>query len=133
MKKLVLIGMVLAAVLVIVGYKLYNKDHRSVEDETAIVLNASDLFGEYEANETEANTKYLDKVLEVTGTVSEIITNQDGKSVIILSTSNPMFGINCTMEGDSENISVGSTVSIKGICTGYLSDVVITRGVATKK
>jgi len=132
MKKLVIIGTILIVVLAIIGYKLYNKGHRSVEDETAIVINASDLFTEYEANETEANTKYLDKVIEVKGTVSEIIKNQDGKSVIILSTSNPMFGINCTMEGESEKITVGSRVSIKGICTGYLSDVVLTRGVITK-
>lgn len=133
MKKVSIIVVALLCTIAIAGYKLYNKSHRAVEEEEAIVLTAVDLFAAYETNEEDANKKYLDKVIEVKGMVSEILLNQDGKTVIILSTSNPMFGINCTLENTSDNIQTGSTLFIKGICTGYLSDVVITHGIIEKK
>jgi hypothetical protein len=38
-----------------------------------------------------------------------------------------MFGINCTMEEKDGNIKEGDEVVLKGICTGYLTDVVLIR------
>jgi len=67
--------------------------------------------------------------MEVTGTVSEILTNQDGRSVLVLKTNDPLFGISCTMTDDISRVQPGMSVTIKGICTGYLSDVVITNGI----
>lgn len=45
--------------------------------------------------------------------------------IVALETENPMFGIRCTMVGPTINAKPGDSVTIKGICTGYLSDVVI--------
>jgi hypothetical protein len=129
MKKVIIIGLAFVCALVLIGYSLYNKSHRSVNDEEAIPITAVSLFNAFETNEENANKIYLDKVIEVSGVVSEIITNQSGKPVIILSTDNPVFGINCTMESSIEPIQIGSTISITGICTGYLSDVILTRGI----
>jgi hypothetical protein len=119
----------LTIVLAFVGYKMYTKQHRSVEDEKAIVVSASRLFEDFEKNELDANTKYLDKVIEVTGKISEVSVNLDMKPVIMLETYNMMFGIRCTMEDSLLTIQPGTTATIKGICTGYLSDVVITNGI----
>jgi tRNA_anti-like len=132
MKKILIIGLASVCALAIAGYNLYNKSHRFVKDEEAIAITAVALFSAFETNEENANKLYLDKVIEVSGVVSEIITNQSGKQVIILSTNNPMLGINCTMENSIEPIQIGSTVSITGICTGYLSDVILTRGIIKK-
>jgi hypothetical protein len=114
---------------IIVVISMYYKPHRSVESEQAIVIDARQLFLEYETDESLANTKYLNKAVEVTGTVAEITINQNNKTVLLLETSNPMFGVSCTLESDNSNVEIGSSVSIKGICTGYLSDVVITQGI----
>jgi hypothetical protein len=129
MRKTLIILSIGCLVLLTVGYRLYNKQHRSVAVEKAIEVSATDLFEEYLTNETDANKKYLDRVLSVTGIVSETTYNQDGKPVIMLSTDDPLFGIHCTLEEENEKILVGNTVTIKGICTGYLSDVVITSGI----
>lgn len=132
MKKVLIVGLAFVCAIAIAGYNLYNKSHRSVRDEEAISLTAIALFNAFETNEENANKLYLDKVIEVSGVVSEIVTNQSGKPVIILSTNNPMFGVNCTMENSIESIQFGSMISITGICTGYLSDVILTRGIIKK-
>jgi hypothetical protein len=112
---------------------MFNKPHRSVADEVAIEVSSSDLFQQFETNEEAGNTKFLDKAILVSGEVAEIVTNQEGKTVVILATDNPLFGVSCTMEGSSDDVQIGSTVTIKGICVGYLSDVVINRAIITKR
>ena len=128
---LLFIGIVIVG-SVAVGFVVFNKPHRSVEDEEAIVITAVKLFLAYETNEIEANQKYLDNVIEVTGVVAEILKNQSDQSVVVLATDNPMFGVTCTTAEDIENIHVGMVVTMKGICTGYLSDVVITNGIVAQ-
>jgi hypothetical protein len=46
--------------------------------------------------------------------------------IIVLAASNPPFGVSCTMAQSELNVSSGMDVTIKGICTGYLSDVILT-------
>jgi tRNA_anti-like len=45
---------------------------------------------------------------------------------VLLKTDDLMFGVNCTMEDDAQ-VKTGEQISIKGICTGYLTDVVLIR------
>ena len=132
MKAVLLIIAVIILSGVLIGYREYNKPARSVANEVAITITASQLFNEFEANEAVANKKYLNKAVLVTGSVSEISFNQSGKTVIILESDNPMFGVSCTMEEKPQNLAIGIKVSVKGICTGYLSDVVVTRGIISK-
>ena len=131
-KRFLILGLLVISISGMVGYNLFNKSHRSVMDEEAIEISAVELFERFEANEADGNNEFLDKVIEVRGEVAEILTNQEGKTVIILVTDNPMFGVSYTMEGESKGIEIGATVWIKGICVGYLSDVVINRAIITK-
>lgn len=112
----------------IVGYKMYTKPHRDVEHIKAIPVTAEKLVTEYETNEVLANSTYLDKVLEVAGTITEIAKNQKGESVIALDGTG-IGTVRCTMEGGvRHDIKPGVPVIIKGICTGYLTDVIMVRG-----
>jgi len=90
---------------------------------------ARDLFREFETNEQTATIKYNNKVVEVKGLISEIIKNQDNKSIILLKEEDAIFGINCSMDILDKNISgirPGDSVSIIGILQGYLDDVILT-------
>lgn len=116
-------------VLFFVAYKMYTKPHRSVENERGIEVTAVQLFDAFAQNETQANAKYLDKVMEVTGKVAEVGVNLDKRPIIMLETNDMLFGIRCTMTDSLFVIEPGSTITIKGICTGYLSDVVLTSGI----
>jgi len=115
--------LILVGIVLIVGtaYFLYvwYKPARDVRDESAVTVKAGDLLKAFGANEKEP--KYLDKAVQVSGEVLEAKTNQQGKTVCILKTDDPFFGINCTFK-DNQILKVGEQVIIKGICTGYLPD-----------
>jgi putative exporter of polyketide antibiotics len=111
----------------VVGYKMYTKPHRSVKDAKTVRVSAPELVSAYDSNEAEANAQYLDKVLEVKGEIIEISKNQKEEPVITLKGTD-MSGIICTFEGTATSeIKLNSSVVIKGICTGFLTDVVLVR------
>jgi len=125
MRKIIIAILLIIASLTLVWF-YYNKPHRSVASEKAVRVDAVKLFEAFQINETEANLAYLNKVLEVSGKVAIVDTNAEEKSVIVLETNDAIFGINCTLDNTNKTeISVGDSVVIKGICTGYLSDVVL--------
>ena len=55
--------------------------------------------------------------------VAEVKQNQAKQSTILLSSNDAMTGVFCTLKQNDNNITKGSTVTIKGICHGMLSDV----------
>jgi tRNA_anti-like len=138
LKKKILKWILLSIIVVgttggIVAYKMWTKPHRNVEETKAITVAATKLTTEYEANEPEANSEYLDKVLEVTGEINEISKNQKGETVITLKGTD-MGGIICTLEGATPaETKPGATVVVRGICTGYLTDVVLVRCIIETK
>ena len=75
---------------------VYFKPHRDVATEKGVALTAQQLFDAFKANETDANAKYLDKAIELSGEVADITTNQDGNTVVNFKTNDPLFVINCT-------------------------------------
>jgi outer membrane usher protein FimD/PapC len=111
---------------------VWNKPHRNAANEDAIPVTAVNLFKEYSSNETTANSKYLNKNLEVTGQVASLDTNQDGAVAVILQTDDIMSGIMCTMHDKGVPVKTGETVTVKGFCSGFVSDVKLTDCVLKK-
>jgi len=131
--KRVLIGVILIGLVVSgVIYMMYNKPHRNPESEKSTPISAIDLFRSFEEDEPLANKLYLDKVLEITGKVSEITANQNMTPIIVLETENLVFGVRCTMDHAEVTVQAGEVVTLKGICTGFLSDVIITNASIVK-
>ncbi|MBL7872202.1 MAG: hypothetical protein JNM78_11360 [Cyclobacteriaceae bacterium] len=126
-----IVGMV-AFYMLYMLYMLYNKPHRNPADETSIQITSKDLFDKFNADEMSANALFLDNVLEVKGKVLEVTANQDQMTVIVLETNDPIFGIRCSMSSTTE-ISPSDLVIVQGICTGYLSDVIITNAFLKEK
>jgi tRNA_anti-like len=109
----------------IVGYKMYTKPHRNVADAKAVAVNAKQLAAAYENNEAGANKAYLDKVMEVIGEIDEVSKNQNGETIIALKGTD-MSSVRCTIaKNDIKEPKIGSSIALKGICTGYLTDVVL--------
>ena len=65
-------------------------------------------------------------MIEVTGAVAGINTNQEGKTIVQLQSNDALFGVNCTMEKET-GIKQGETVTIKGVCSGFTTDVILIR------
>ena len=133
--KILLILFVIGALAVAgVVYYVYNKPHRDVTKEKGISLTAQQLYDAFKTNEADANAKYLEKAIELSGEVAQVTTHQDGQVVVDFKTSDPMVLINCTFKTHPGNIKPGDTLTFKGICTGYIPDanVVINEGVLVK-
>lgn len=130
MSKLKITGIILLFTVVAVSLYawlyIWNKPQLNVEDSKAVKVTAAALFSEYSSNEKEANSKYIDKVVEVTGEINSVSKNSEGKTVVLLKTDDLMFGVNCTLE-QAADVKAGESISLKGICTGYLTDVVLIR------
>jgi len=132
MKKLLLIGGLLAIIGAGAGFYLYNKPHQNIRSaEADFRMTAAELFSEYEADEAAANGKYLGKVIEVTGVVQESGSDEEGKTSITLEGGGMMFGVICKLDDFSEakrtEFAEGEQVTFKGECTGMLMDVVLVR------
>jgi hypothetical protein len=121
-----LLALVFFVIAGIIVYKLYNKPHRSAETEDAISITAVQLATEYEKNEAASNKKYLDKAIEVTGVVADMATNQQNMAVITLEGSD-ISGVQCTLQQNTSGIKKGDKLTLKGFCTGFLTDVIIDR------
>lgn len=130
----IILGVVAVIVFIALAYTLYiwNKPARDVTNESAIKISAVAIFDSFNNNESSANKLFLNKAIEVTGVVSAVKKNQAAQTVVYLKSNDPMFGINCTFKEDPGTINTNSTITFKGICTGYLSDVILNEGVMIK-
>lgn len=128
MKKYIFGALAAAAAILLCVYVYINKPHRSIRNADAPLVSADSLFQAFVADEAAANARYLNQVVTVKGKVNSVETNTEGKMVVVLDAGDLMFGVNCTL-AEPAQLTVGQEVSIKGICTGYLADVVITQAV----
>ena len=115
------------------AWYIWNKPARDVTNEEGIQISAVAIFDSFSNNEQAAKASFLNKAIEVTGTVSSVKKNQAGETVLYLKSNDPVFGVNCTFKQDPGVIEKGSTITFKGICTGYLSDVVLNGGIMVNK
>ena len=110
---------------------IYSKTHhRNVQSEKGIVIQADSLSAAYQANEKNANALYLNKAVEVSGNIVSIDKNQEGKITLIIGRADSFSNVSVTLISTAPiTQKVGETITIKGVCTGALSDVIITEGV----
>lgn len=104
-----------------------SQNHRQVQSETAIAITSDSLVAKYQADEKLANSLYLNKAVAVTGNLLSIDKNQEGKTTLVIGRSESFSNVSVTMSSDAPiTKKVGAPITIKGLCTGALSDVVIT-------
>jgi hypothetical protein len=136
MKKRLLLSALLLGILFLVFYG-YSEYNRTAVDLTNAkphhVLNAKNLLADYTEDETLSNTKYLNKILEVSGTIAS--TENQGDSVFtVYLEGDGLSNIACELSSKQqlEPHNAGDSVWIKGRCTGYLMDVVMVQCVLVK-
>lgn len=129
MRKIIL-SVIIIFIIAGTGYWYYafvymKNNHRNVANEKAISISANDLLKAYQSNEIKANIDYLNKAVTVNGIVQETMVNQEGKTAVLLKTTDAFAGVFCTLINTDTSIVVNSTVNIKGICIGFSGDVKI--------
>ena len=131
--KIIIIIAIIAAIAFSAYYYIFiysSNNHRQVQSEIGIVITSDSLVAKYQADEKLANSLYLNKAVVVTGNLLSVDKNQEGKTTLVLGRADSFSNVSVTMISNSPiTQKVGESITIKGLCTGALSDVVITDGV----
>ena len=114
---------------------VYMKNRKvDMEEAEAMRVTAVDLVKDFQTNEQSANAKYLDKILEVSGTVNATGSTQMGEFTLTLASEDPFAGVMATMDTTTTaSAAVNENITVKGYCKGFLSDVILTSAVIMKK
>ncbi len=132
MKRILFVLGLLAVVGGVAAYFVANKPHENINKAKAdLQISAEELFSAYEEDENGANQTYLDKLIEITGKVSESKKNEEGVATVTLDGGSMMFGVICQLDELTDHprteFPEGETITLKGKCTGMLMDVVLVR------
>ncbi|MBO9203638.1 MULTISPECIES: OB-fold protein [Niastella] len=123
------LGCAFVAFLAGVLVYLYNQPQRPLVSETGIPVTAIELYAQFSSDHLQANQVYLNKVLEVSGQVLAIKNTPYAARIVVLNTGDPMYGIACTLnklQSKNRLVKPGEKIIIKGICSGYVSNVMLT-------
>ena len=133
MKKLkIVIGVILVGAIIgiLIGIRVFKKAENSVANvKSELTINGPQLVQEFETNEDSANSIYLGKIIEVSGTVNSITTDEQGINVY-LKDNDAASGVMCSFDKaalDQTKLAQGQPIKIKGVCNGYLLDVVLNK------
>ncbi len=140
-KYILLVLLVLAIAGGIYGYLEYNRTSKDLMHVKAdINVTAVDLCSQFSNDEKAASSMYIgvtpkEKVLAVKGKITSI-DNENGLNSVLLGTDVDMSSVSCQMDSvynaDATQLKVGEEVVMKGICTGFLTDVILIRCVIQK-
>ncbi|MEI8134762.1 MAG: hypothetical protein WCH46_06745 [bacterium] len=132
---IIVIGLAIAGFY---GYSEYTRGHPDLSGAKAdIAISAPNLLAEFAKDENLANKRFLNKVTSCRGAVKSIDKDQTGSVSIALETGDLMANISCELDprhiGDAAKVRVADTITVTGICTGMLSDVVLVQCSFVKK
>lgn len=116
------IGAILTALI------LYNKKHVDTSKaKPDFVLTAITLQKEFEKSETTAATKYVNKILEITGTIVSVTPADSVNTNISLKTESDFSSVICSFHklGDPSTLKTGEEITLRGECSGFLMDVLM--------
>ncbi len=126
----IVIGLLLIAFGVCYLYfGVYNKPPRDITNvKPEVEISSDKLLTLFHADESLANATYVQKTIEVQGVVKEITTLNNRYSVLLQS-KNDSSHVICDMAPskvmDIKKLKPGQTVRLKGICKGFLMDVIM--------
>ncbi len=133
-KKRIFKFLVIAVILGIVGvwffvFKLPTTEwYRNFTTKKGGAITAIELVKAYQTNETKSDSLYNGKIIEVSGIVKECTKSDDGKTTIVLQSADSTASVTIDLKGAIEPLSSGVKATVKGLCTGFLSDVALNEG-----
>lgn len=114
-------------------YNLQDKDLAKVKPD--FFMTASELQKAFETDEASAGSKYINRIIEISGEVESVKPGENQTLVVTLKTENPLSAVSCTMQAESmaQEIVAGDQVSLRGQCSGFLMDVLMNNCTAVSK
>ncbi len=103
-----------------------NMQRQGLGAQKKITVAAAILLKDFLNNPKRADSLYMNKSIEVTGTVFDVDKAADGKPIIFLQTGDNIGGVQCLFTRNA-NINKGQDVTIKGICSSYSIEGVVVK------
>ncbi len=105
------IGVLIAVCGFVVYDTVFNPEHREIAKETTdFTVPADDLQFHFANNPNDATIKYIDKVIETNGLVTEI-----GANTLVLENKVQVY----FLDDIKREIIIGDNLKIKGRCVGF--------------
>lgn len=138
LKKIIIVLLIISLPM---SVYLYTEYYRKPADLSAIqpvaILRATELIDEYEKDEVTANHRYLGKIIQVQGTIAEILKQQDTLANVMIGDTGSIRKVSCLLNKQHINLinhyKAGEQIIIKGLCSGFLMDVELNRCVIIEK
>jgi RecG-like helicase len=119
---------VIAVAGVLFGLYMYNLKPRDLKKvKPDFILTAPDLFKAFESDENAATAKYVNNIVEVSGTIQSVKPGEKNALTISLNSGNDISSVICTLQGNTEpnKFTTGEQITIRGKCSGFLMDVLL--------
>lgn len=132
-KKIGYILLFLGVIIISLALSQYYKPHIDVYNtEPDIITETTNILGAFENDEDAANKKFLDKIIQINGQISKVEASENNGIILTLDNENKGLGtVICHLSTEENkklsNLKEGQNVVVKGICTGYLMDVILVR------
>ncbi len=135
-KSIIFVISLLAILSIAIGLRLYFKPHADISKMDAVYkVEASALINQFNADENAAALKYVQKPIEITGNLVTKSKLPNGTDLLVL--EDKMQGVSCELDrawSDAnrsliESLQTGKSLTVKGICKGYLMEVKVSPAV----
>ena len=97
------------------------KEEKELREGKAVAVTAKELYDDYRKNSLTADSKYKNKVVEITGAVDRVDKDRFGRAAVEFKTDGDSV-VRCEFPRDAvaplEKLKTGQQVSIRGRCTG---------------
>ena len=94
----------------------------------SLKISSTELLAQFLENEEMANETYVEKVIEVEGIVKEV-TFLNNRYTVLLQGQGDYACLICDMNDNPTNqfdsITKGDTITLKGVCKGFLMDAIL--------
>lgn len=112
-------------------YRLYIAPSTDIEKKQPVESVAwHELTNAFENDEAAATERFVDQVISVAGTILEIRNSKEGY-IIKIGDEGSMVSVICQFDKEdnemNSQLKAGDSIVIKGICAGYLMDVMLIR------
>ena len=132
MKAPVKISLFLLVVIVLAGAAagiyLYTKPQKDLlRSRPDFILTAEELHKAFETDEKVASERFLNKVIELSGTIADTDINEGKTISITLATQNEMSSVICNLHKaiNSDELNKGESITLRGELSGFLMDVLL--------
>jgi hypothetical protein len=118
----------IAGAVVWFGLHEFNLKHPDTSKaKPEFVITATTLQKEFEVNETATSSKYINKIIEVSGTIATVTPADSTHINVSLKTGSDISSVICTFAatGDHSKFRTGEEITLRGECSGFLMDVLL--------